>query len=231
MAEDISTKNREIWSKWEEDLRDPRYREVSKLILKEKPGKLLDVGCSSGFFSSRFIKKRWEVYGIDIAPNKIREAKKRGVIARTADLSKKLPYKGNTFDLIFAGEVIEHLVDTDFFLKEMNRILKIKGKLILTTPNLASLENRVRLFFGVYPAWVDYRLGGAGHIRAYTFSTLKKQLSGHGFTVEKHIGNFVPFIPEYFLKDIILNFPPLTLTGYLLPGLSQGMIVMARKVK
>ncbi len=225
----LSEKNEEIWSGWNEDLRESRYKKVAKLIRKEKPGKMLDVGCSSGIFSKQFIKAGWEVYGIDIAKNKVEMAKKNGLIARTSDLTKKLPYKEEFFDLVFAGEVIEHLVDTDAFLKEMSRILKTGGKLILTTPNLASFENRIRLLFGVYPAWVDYRLGGAGHVRAYTYGILKKQLKETGFKAEEHKGNFVPFIPEYFLNDI--KFPMLAFTGELFPDLSQGMIIKARKAK
>lgn len=226
---ELSEKNEEIWSKWDEDLRESRYKKVAKLILKEKPGRMLDVGCSSGIFSKPFIKKGWEVHGIDIAKNKVEMANKHGLIARTADLTKKLPYINDFFDMIFAGEVIEHLVDTDFFLTEMNRVLKKGGKIILTTPNLASFENKFRILFGVYPAWVDYRLGGAGHVRAYTFGVLRKQLFEHGFKTEVQQGNFVPFIPEYFLDDI--KFPPLAWTGNLFPGLSQGIIIKAKKVK
>ncbi len=225
----VSKKNKEIWSKWDEDLRESRYRKVAGLIEEEKAGRMLDVGCSSGIFSKRFIKKGWKVHGIDIARNKVAMAIKNGLDAKAADLTKKLPYKDGFFDLIFAGEVIEHLVDTDFFLTEMNRILKKGGKLIITTPNLASLENKFRIFFGIYPAWVDYRLGGAGHVRAYTFGVLRKQLAAHGFWPEKQLGNFVPFIPEYFLDDI--KFPPLAFTGNLFPGLSQGIIIRARKIK
>lgn len=224
----LSEKNEEIWSQWDGDLRESRYKKVAKLIEKEKAGKMLDVGCSSGIFSKMFIKKGWEVHGIDIAKNKVQMANSLGLKAKIADLTKKLPYPDGVFDLVFAGEVIEHLVDTDFFLKEMNRVLKNGGKLILTTPNLASFENKFRIFFGVYPAWVDYRLGGAGHVRAYTFGVLRKQLSQHGFKTEDQLGNFVPFIPEYFLDDI--KFPPLAWTGNLFPGLSQGIIIKARKV-
>ncbi len=226
---DVSKKNEEIWSKWDGDLRESRYKKVAKLIRKEKPGRLLDVGCSSGIFSKQFLKNGWDVHGIDIAKNKVAEANRLGVKAKVADLTGKLPYQNEYFDVIFAGEVIEHLVDTDFFLKEMNRVLKKGGKLIVTTPNLASWENKIRIFFGVYPAWVDYKLGGAGHVRAYTPGALKQHLRETGFKIEKHIGNFVPIIPEYFLDDI--KFPAYAITGDLFPGLAQGIIMVAKKIK
>lgn len=225
----VSSVNRKIWRQWSFDLRESRYKKVTKLILQEKPGKLLDIGCSSGDFSARFTQLGWDVYGVEIARNKVEEARKKGVKAVSGDFSKKFPFKDGFFDVVFAGEVIEHIVDTDAFLKEVNRVSKIGGKFIVTTPNLTSLENRIRILLGIYPIWVDYRLGGAGHVRAYTPSTLKRQLRQHGFKIEKHWGNFVPPISQAFLDD--RRFPLLGWTGYILPGLSQGIIIKARKVR
>lgn len=96
------------------------------------------------------------------------------------------------FDLVFAGEVIEHLVDTGHFLSEVNRVLRTGGTFIITTPNLVSLENRIRALFGKYPKWMDYDLNGIGHIRAYTPKVLKEQFIKYGFKIEKHFGNFLP---------------------------------------
>ncbi len=224
----VSEANRKIWSGWSFNLRESRYKKVAKLVLEENPGKLLDIGCSSADFSSSFVGLGWDVYGVEIAANKAKEAKAKGIKAVVGDFAKQLPFKDGFFDVVFAGEVIEHVVDTDSFLKEAGRVLKTGGKLILTTPNLTSLENRIRILLGVYPIWVDYRLGGAGHIRGYTPSTLKRQLRQHGFRIERHLGNFVPPISQAFLDDT--RFPPLGLTGYVLPCLSQGIIIKARKV-
>ncbi len=101
-----------------------------------------------------------------------------------------------SYDLVFAGEIIEHLVDTDGFLQQCNLLLRANGRLILTTPNLGSFENRLRLLLGRYPIWVDYRLRGEGHMRAHTPRVLKRQLEGNAFLVEEHLGNRVPFVPQ-----------------------------------
>lgn len=65
--------------------------------------------------------------------------------------SVPLPFKDNFADILFAGEVIEHLLNPFNFLKELNRILKKDGILILSTPNLASFKNRIKLLFGLMP--------------------------------------------------------------------------------
>jgi SAM-dependent methyltransferase len=122
--------------------------------------------------------------------------------------------------------VIEHLVDTDGFIQELRRCLKPGGHLIVTTPNLASFENRIRILLGFYPVWVDYRLQGSGHVRAYTPWILKKQLREHGFTILKHTGNWVPFLPQRIVDD--RRVPALAVTGSLFPGLAAGIILMAR---
>jgi len=105
-----------------------------------------------------------------------------------------LPFKEDFFDLCFTIEVIEHIYDTDFFLQEIHRVLKENGIMILTTPNLASLLNRIKLLFGRYPYLVpSYDTSGAGHIQAYTLSVLEKQVSKHGFKVLTRSSEQVPF--------------------------------------
>jgi 2-polyprenyl-3-methyl-5-hydroxy-6-metoxy-1,4-benzoquinol methylase len=223
----IAQTNKQIYSKGKLDISKAKHKQLIRLVAGEKKGKLLDIGCSSGFVSLPFVKAGWEVYGVDIAKEKLKAAKKKGLKVKEADISKGLPYKNASFDMIFACEVIEHLVDTGRFLSEVHRVLRKGGVFVITTPNLCSLENRVRILFGIYPIWVNYDLKGGGHIRAYTPKTLKKQMADYGFKIEKHIGNFVPIVPQYFLDDI--KFPLYNLTGYLFPNLSMDIIIKARK--
>ncbi len=134
-------------------------------------------------------------------------------------------------DVVFAGEIIEHLVDTDRFLQQIRDALKPGGALILTTPNLLNLENRIRMFLGFYPRWVDWSLtsSGLGHVRAYTFATLRKQLTETGFQVESMRGNYVPLVRNQccFLDDRVHHW--IRFTGSMFPTLSGTIIVKARK--
>ena len=65
-----------------------------------------------------------------------------------ADLESRFPYPEEFFDIVHAGEAIEHLYDTDSFVQECRRVLKKGGKLIITTPNTLSLPRRILYFFG-----------------------------------------------------------------------------------
>jgi SAM-dependent methyltransferase len=216
------------YSGWKMDLRESRLKKVAQFIKTYRPGKMLDAGCSAGDFSAQFINSGWQVYGVDISPAKVNHACKRGLIAIVADIEDKLPYQRNYFDLIFAGELIEHLFDTTHFLKECHRILKPNAKLIITTPNIASLENRIRIVLGKQPIWVDYKAElSSGHIRAYTFSALKEQLEGIGFSIEVRLGGFVS--PAQLIWNDI-NTPFLKFLGDWFPSLAQDMIVVARKI-
>jgi 2-polyprenyl-3-methyl-5-hydroxy-6-metoxy-1,4-benzoquinol methylase len=212
------------------EFRETRIKKCIRIIKNLDKGTFLDIGCSTGEWGEYWLKKGWDVFGVDIDTMHLREAENKGLKASYCDLNKdKLPFSDSFFDLIFAGEVIEHLIDTDGFINELYRCLKPGGHILITTPNLVSFENRLRMLFGIYPVWVDYRLQGSGHVRAYTPTVLKRQLRSSGFKIRKTTGNWVPFIPQKFLNDI--DFPWLSFSGSLLPGLAMDIIVLARKTE
>ncbi len=232
-AEQLSKEHKNKYAAWNCDSRESRLQKARKMILSESPGRMLDVGCSSAQFSSDFICLGWSIHGVDISRHQVEEAQKMQVKAKIYDIAQGLPYDKNSFDLVFAGEIIEHLIDTDYFLTEINRVLDSKGALIVTTPNLASLENRWRLLRGAHPIWLDYRQGLSGHVRAYTPRILKQHLKDCGFEIEIFTGNFVslssqPFASRFYLNDLVL--PWLSITGTLFPQLACNIIVKARKI-
>jgi ubiquinone/menaquinone biosynthesis C-methylase UbiE len=63
--------------------------------------------------------------------------------------NKELPYRSNAFDIVTATEVIEHLEDFRAILREIHRVLKPGGICVISTPNILSLNSRLRyLWFG-----------------------------------------------------------------------------------
>lgn len=224
----LADDNLQRWANRAINLRETRLRRVVEIIAEEPPARLLDVGCGAGEFSGPLVADGWQVFGAELILSQARHACDRGVRAAVCEISSGLPFRSAEFDLVFAGEIIEHLIDTDGFLSELNRVLKPRGVLVITTPNLASLENRLRLFFGFYPQWVDYSLGSSGHVRAYTPRVLRAQLAAHGFSVERHVGNWIPFIPQNFADDV--RNPWLSMTGGWWPNLAMAIIMKCRKI-
>ena len=140
---------------------------------------------------------------------------------RRGDLNQEFPFENESFDVILASEIIEHLSNTDSFLKEMHRVLRVGGYTIISTPNLSSWPNIIFLLFGKQPAvasvsdeivvntWhahSDYRFSpeGPSHRRIFTLGALEGLLVFHGFRVEKRMGSgFAPF-PIWLARIISL---------------------------
>ena len=212
------------------DVKNIRWARILKLIIEEEPSNVLDIGCSSGDISSFLVGKGIRVFGLDIVFDNLLEARRRGINISVADVSKGLPVKSNSLDCVLAGEIIEHIKDTDFFLEEIKRILKKNGSLVISTPNLANLENRLRLLVGRYPIFVDYTSRGDDHVRAYTGRALVKQLRERGFKIEKYKGSFVPPVSYSLFKKITSRLMPvLKILGTVFPNLAIHIIVKARK--
>lgn len=112
---------------------------VLKTVLKDKI--VLDAACGTGYGSNIIASVAKEVYGIDISQEAIEYANSTFTECRNlkyikADISK-LPFENETFDIVVSFETIEH-VDADIqnkFLREIKRVLKPDGMLIMSTPN------------------------------------------------------------------------------------------------
>ncbi|OGE39596.1 hypothetical protein A3B42_02430 [Candidatus Daviesbacteria bacterium RIFCSPLOWO2_01_FULL_38_10] len=108
------------------------------------------------------------------------------------DASRPLPVKDTSLAAVIAGELIEHLFDPIGLLKEAERILRPGGILVVTTPNTATFQDRMRFPFGGRPRQLDrvnphLRL----HISHSTPSSLRKDLKSTGFELLSFESNFV----------------------------------------
>jgi len=112
-----------------------QYHKDRKELLKILRGRILDIGCNKTDIHSDIEKitenPESEVYGMDAIMTNYKE----NVVRADAH---RIPFKNEVFDCIFAGEIIEHLIDPATFLKEIERVLKNGGLLVLTTPNINS---------------------------------------------------------------------------------------------
>ena len=124
--------------------------------------------------------------------------------------SDRFPYEDNSFDVALFCEIIEHLLaDPVHALHEIKRVLKPGGSLILTTPNVARLENAAKMLAGenIYDPYSGYGPYGR-HNREYTEKDLRAVLAANGFTVETMFTadvNEQPHTTSASLRNVLLS--------------------------
>lgn len=122
------------------------HERVLEMLKAENGRKVLDAGAGEGPLTQKLIEMGFEVEACDLNPERF---VLKNIVCRKVDLSKKLPYDNECFDIVLLVEVIEHLYDPEHIVSELGRILKRNGKLIVTTPNVLSLQSRLHfLIFG-----------------------------------------------------------------------------------
>ena len=159
----------------------------------------LDVGCNPEITKLIAKKLKVNLTGINIFKDGM-NGKGKWVVA---DIEQGLPFKKDEFDLIFCGEIIEHIYDADSFISNINRVLEKNGTLVITTPNLASFWNRVFLLFGYQPHLSGISIKKSygnpflkwdhfcGHINLFTCKALVEFLQDNGFVVTAKWGEYI----------------------------------------
>ena len=207
-------------------------------LLDSEMERVLDVGCGYGELLEAVKLARPSVrdaVGMDIASAVTEKLAERGLRGVCGDVSEPWPFADASFDTVICAEVIEHVFDTDLLVREAFRVLESGGSLIVTTPNLAYLANRLLLLAGIQPFWTETSTSTAlgrwlpilgqhkrteGHLRLFTLGALKEILTMHGFRVERALG-------YRFFQSGPLGMLDRTLT--VRAQLSAGLAVRARK--
>lgn len=174
-----------------------------ELIEPNEKARVLDIGCGDGKFSRQIANKLRcsEVYGVEISRKYADKAHQNGVNIIMADIDRGLSFQDASFDIVVSNQVIEHVHDTDNFIKECYRVLKSGGICVISTPNLASFHNIFSLVLGYQPpvtAVSDELICGnpldpcdgqqiisyRRHRRVFTAPALRRLFEFHGFKVE-----------------------------------------------
>jgi 2-polyprenyl-3-methyl-5-hydroxy-6-metoxy-1,4-benzoquinol methylase len=145
------------------------------------PSRILDLGCSGGLFAERARAAGHHVTGVDaIEVPGVRDRTDRFFVA---DLEQGIPAEvGGRYDVVVAGDIIEHISRPVDLLRAMRRVLRPGGQLLLSVPNFGHWYPRVRVAAGVFG--YDRRgILDSTHLRFFTRSTLRRTVREAGFDV------------------------------------------------
>ena len=131
--------------------------------------RILDVGCGTGA-NLEMLKQYGDSEGVDVSDDALEFCRKKGLTVHKG-LAEKLPFDDETFDLVTALDVIEHLDDDVSGLEEMRRVLKTGGKTLIFVPAFMWL-------WGVQDDISNHRI-------RYTKKQIVERLEKAGFTIER----------------------------------------------
>jgi methionine biosynthesis protein MetW len=115
------------------------------------PGRrVLDLGCRDGALTQAYAEGN-EVVGVDADREALAEAAKLGIETHWADLDQPLAFGDASFDVVVAGELLEHLRDPGRVVAEVQRVLRTGGTFVGSVPNAYRLKNRLRFLGGRKP--------------------------------------------------------------------------------
>jgi SAM-dependent methyltransferase len=175
---------------------------VIECLQSEIRGPLLDVGAGDGTLTQRLLEESFDVKAVDLVTKDFRPS---GIEIRAADLNHGIPFADGEFAAVVATEVIEHLENPWMFVRELYRITRPGGVVVVSTPNLGNVYARL---------W--YALTG----RLYNFMEASYRSLGHVTPV--YLWNLERMIEGKFdLEAVAVNASPVPRTHLQLPTRSR----------
>lgn len=160
--------------------------------------KILDIGCQSGFLCGQLKRLGHEPYGVEVVEDLLADAQREypSLNFQLANCEESIPFEDGFLDIVWAGDVIEHIRFTDVFINEINRVLKQGGLFVLTTP----MHNRLKSMIIAICNFEKHFDPEFPHLRFYTAKSLKRVLEKRGFKLDvvKYIGRVAPIANTIF---------------------------------
>jgi len=164
------------------------------------PGrKVLDLGCRDGALTQAFLPGN-EVVGVDADREALAAAEQLGMETRWADLDQPLELDDDSFDVVVAGELLEHLRDPHALVAEIHRVLRPGGTFVASVPNAYRLKGRVLFLFGRPPE------NDPTHLQMFAPDDVRALLRGFDDPQLHFVaGRLVPLHARLFANDIVFS--------------------------
>jgi methionine biosynthesis protein MetW len=162
------------------------------------PGRrVLDLGCRDGALT-RVYSAGNEVVGVDADRDALAAAAELGIETHWADLDQPLAFPDASFDVVVAGELLEHLRDPRRTVAEILRVLRPGGTFVASVPNAYRLKGRLRFLFGRKPE------SDPTHLQMFSPTDVRTLLDGFD-EADVHFvaGRLVRLHPRLFANDIV----------------------------
>jgi 2-polyprenyl-3-methyl-5-hydroxy-6-metoxy-1,4-benzoquinol methylase len=185
---------------------EPNIRRTAQRRLKYlenyiQPGRLLDVGCATGFFLDEAQRRGWTVEGLDVSSFGVDYARQHfGLKAHHGALTD-LDFAPGSYDAVTMWDVIEHAPDPTAYVRRAAELLRAGGVISLATPDIDSVPARL-----AGRRWVGFKLSEE-HVYYFSVRTLSRMLEDAGFEIisVRHVGKYVPL--SLFRDRLGMYFP------------------------
>jgi methionine biosynthesis protein MetW len=161
-------------------------------------GRVLDLGCGSGVLLGRLAGHAGYRAGVELSTIAAAAATHVADRVVTSPVTAPLPFDDSSFDVVVCADILEHLPDPRAALEAVARLCRPGGAVVISVPNVANWQARLRLLRGVW-RYEPTGLFDTGHLRFLTRDTLAELVVGSGLTVESciparppHLGIQVP---------------------------------------
>lgn len=196
-----------------------KFKIIKEMIKRINPDSILDIGCGGGLLLREFSAMGFKVTGCDISHQLLFSIPKEELdFSLVVSDAENLNFKDNTFHTVICSEVLEHLFDYQKCLKEIYRVLKPAGFVLITVPNLHcydSIEGKwhvisliIKFINGVRKRLHQkeiYPFGYNTHIQKMTPLFWRNKIKEQGFQIKQSFPIFIsPYVPAIFkpLKKI-----------------------------
>jgi SAM-dependent methyltransferase len=153
-----------------------RYRRVVEQFSRRVPGRVLDIGCSTGIFLAEMRDAGWEVCGVDPSPIAVTYARQRFGLEVFERRFLDVNLAAGQFTVVTLWDVLEHTFDPLETLRAVHRLLETDGIVVMALPSYESWD---RLIFGRY--WIGY--DAPRHLYVFPRDVLRDILTHAGFDV------------------------------------------------